>query len=156
LIRDAIVNFIAGFAPEWAARIRGFTNSNMEKRAEASYNVLNGDEMRNTLSNSPLSSIIVLDHIDKNDFKKILSQYPNLDFSNTQNIEAAFLGKHSGKPELIKYHRIYEGMRQMSGDLSGTDSMSYNPEERLKELLNYSRDETMDANISFNTPIPLL
>lgn len=60
----------------------------------------------------------MLDHIDKNAFKKILAQYPNLDFSNKRNIEAAFLGKHADKPELIRYHRIYEGMRKMCNELS--------------------------------------
>lgn len=150
-IRDAIINFIGGIFPEWAARMRGFTNANIEKRAENAYNTLTGDEWRNILWNSPLLNILVLDHIDKNEFKKILAQYPNLDFSNKRNIEAAFLGKHAGDQNLIKYHRIYEGMRKMCDELGRPEGISYNPKERLKQILSYSKDESIAVEYPDNT-----
>lgn len=153
VIWDKLLDFVAKFwLGDWVAQIRWFNNENLEKKAETAYNMLVWDEWTSLLSQSPLSNIIILEHIWKNEFKKILGQYPTLDFSNKINIEAAFLGKHADKPELAKYHRIYEGMREMCAEFSSTDGLTYNPEARLKQLLSYSRKEEMDINVGNNTP----
>ncbi len=143
-VQDFILNFMAGFAPDWVAKVRWFGNATLEKKADAWYNTLVSDESRALLEGSPLSNILILDHIEKNDFKKILAEYPTLDFSNKTHIEAAFLGKHASNPNLIKYHRIYQGMGEMQTELSNPESIGYNPEERLKKLLSYSRQEDME------------
>lgn len=137
---------------EYVAKVRWFSNSNSERRAESGYNSLIDGEGRSSWENSPLTNILILDHIDKNTFKKILAQFPWLDLSNKRNREAAFQWKYATDSSLNKYHRIFEGLRQMSEEFSAPESIDYNPEERLKRLLSYSRNESMDESILSQTP----
>lgn len=161
-IREWIAGFIAGFAPEWAAQLRGYPNAAMEKKIEASFAGLTGDAGKSIIDKSPLSSLLTIEHINKRALKELLQNHPNLDFSKTENMEAAFQGKHVDNPELIKYHRIFEGMRLMTTEMGDVGGIGYDPAQRLMKLLAYSRDDQFDGAIeekydeakNGNNPLP--
>jgi hypothetical protein len=104
------------------------------------------DSMNNMLAikESPISSIIRLDDITEREFREILGNHNDIDLSIPENVEAAFLGKHANNPKYKKYHRIYKGIEDMAGTISGAWEGNYNPIERLDELLWYSKKTEFD------------
>ena len=108
--------------------------------------------MNNLLSikESPISSIIRLDDITEREFRQVLANHGNLDFSIKENVEAALLGKHANNPKYIKYHRIYRGIERKAAELTAAGSIDYNPVERLESLLDCSKDETLNPEYVWN------
>jgi hypothetical protein len=116
--------------------------------------------MNNLLSvkESPIGSIIRLDDITEREYRKILSNHTDLDFSVKENAEAALLGKHADNPKYKKYHRIYMGIEKKAEELTNVESADYNPVARLESLLDCSKDESIvvpyDTEEDTTTPPP--
>lgn len=74
-----------------------------------------------SIKESPISSIIRLDDITEREYRQILANHSDLDFSTKENVEAALLGKYADNPRYKKYHRIYIGIEKKAEELASTE-----------------------------------
>ena len=138
---NIIIKFLSGIFPSFAnyltMKTMGYkTEKQMEYTKTAMNNLL-------SIKESPISSIIRLDDITEREYRQILANQSDLDFSTKENVEAALLGKHADNPKYKKYHRIYIGIEKKAEELASTEWVSYNPVERLERLLDCSKDDTL-------------
>lgn len=116
---NIIIKFLSGIFPSFAnyltMKTMGYkTEKQMEYTKTAMNNLL-------SIKESPISSIIRLDDITEREYRQILANQSDLDFSTKENVEAALLGKHADNPKYKKYHRIYIGIEKKAEELASTE-----------------------------------
>ncbi len=116
---NIIIKFLSGIFPSFAnyltMKTMGYkTEKQMEYTKTAMNNLL-------SIKESPISSIIRLDDITEREYRQILANQSDLDFSTKENVEAALLGKHADNPKYKKYHRIYIGIEKIAEELASTE-----------------------------------